>query len=67
MSTTSKRFGDWVVEIDNDNVAHLVPADDVNYHYMHDCPCQPELVDGVYVHNSFDGREAFETGRRKPS
>lgn len=32
-----------------------------------ECWCQPREVDGVLVHNSADGREAFETGERRPS
>ena len=67
MSAIPKRFGDWVVEIDDDNVPHTVPVADFFDHYFSDCPCRPEHHDGICVHNSFDGREAFETGRRQPS
>lgn len=31
------------------------------------CSCNPRLDEGLIVHNSWDGREAFETGERKVS
>ena len=50
---------------------HIVPHDDLREHItcsVRTCWCRPvENDDGVIVHNSMDGREAFETGERKPS
>ena len=48
---------------------HVVPVDDLKNHRYDDCPCDPEIdtEDEVVVHHSFDGREEFEEGGRKPS
>lgn len=46
---------------------HVIPDDE--YHDPDQCRCEPE-VDELYkvvIHNSFDGREQFEEGIRKPS
>lgn len=52
------------------SVSHVIPADDLYDHELSEqCWCQPELDDEEFVatHHSFDNREAFEEGRRKPS
>lgn len=47
---------------------HCYPVGDLREHEISEkCWCRPEWVDGVIVHNSMDGREAFESGERKPS
>jgi hypothetical protein len=50
---------------------HVMPENDLREHVMSaDCWCHPavdEEYENVLVHNSMDGREAFETGERKPS
>lgn len=54
---------------------HVVPKDDLKEHvhpfedvYVDTCPCSPVIdEDGIIVHKSFDGREAFENGTRKVS
>lgn len=47
---------------------HVVPIDDLREHESDGCWCRPEDdEDGFTVHNSMDGREAFENGQRKPS
>lgn len=47
---------------------NVLPVDDSGYHSPHRlCRCKPEFDSGVIVHNSFDGREPFETGERKVS
>lgn len=50
---------------------HVVPTNDLREHSSDievPCWCKPfENADGVIVHNSMDGREAFETGERRPS
>jgi hypothetical protein len=52
------------------SVSHVIPSGDLYDHEMSDdCWCQPEMddEDSVATHHSFDNREAFEEGRRKPS
>lgn len=56
---------------------HIYPLDDLKPHVIdgQPCPCNP-LVETIsrggvitgwmITHNSFDGREAYETGQRKP-
>lgn len=48
---------------------HCIPIGDTRDHMDEDCPCRPvkSLETGFWMHNSFDGREAFEEGERKPS
>lgn len=47
---------------------HVVPLEDLREHDPdRACWCKPVLDEGVIVHNAMDGREAFETGERKPS
>jgi len=48
--------------------AHVLPNNDLKDHEETGlCWCKPTYEDGVYVHNSMDGREKFETGERKLS
>ncbi len=55
----------WAFHI-GDNGVHVLPNDE--QHYETECSCRPEVnSDGLIIHNSFDGREAFENGERKPS
>jgi len=50
---------------------HLIPIGDTHDHVDENCTCSPDNDDpempNVWVHNSFDGREAFENGERQPS
>jgi len=50
---------------------HVVPLGDLREHESSkDCWCSPTQDDEwseVWVHNSMDGREKFETGERKPT
>ena len=40
---------------------HIIPVDDtVKHQESRRCWCEPKIIDGVVVHNSFDGREDFE-------
>ncbi len=58
----------WALVIRGPLSMHGVPVDDLRDHLYEDCPCKPvEHEPGFWVHNSFDGREAFEEGKRKPS
>lgn len=64
-------------ETDPDMVHHIYPTNDIREHITQKfqnhqpCWCDPELkIQGMsilLIHNSADGREAFETGERKPS
>lgn len=47
----------------------VIPEDDLKEHELSpDCWCKPEVTeDDLCVHNSADGREDFETGKRKHS
>ncbi len=56
------------LEIKGQNI-HVVPVGDLREHDdSTECWCRPEEKHPlVWVHNSMDGREAFETGERKPS
>lgn len=62
----SKRFGEWAYMTEGGEY-HMFPLADLAQHFTESCPCHPELVDGLNIHRSFDGREDFETGARKPS
>ncbi len=51
---------------------HVVPLNDLREHVTNgSCWCRPTLDDEwaepIWIHNSLDGREAFETGKRLPS
>lgn len=48
---------------------HIIPVGDLKPHDTDgsECWCLPEYdeEDDIYVHNSLDGREKYETGERK--
>lgn len=47
-------------------IPHTLPNYDLGQHYLTaDCPCCPTDDEDVIIHNSFDGREAYETEQRK--
>ena len=51
-------------------VTHIVPGEDLYPHELSaDCWCGPDLDHEFWIatHRSADGREDFESGRRKPS
>lgn len=58
----------WGVFMLSGGDIHVAPLCDIGEHVLEkDCPCCPkENGEGEYVHNSFDGREDYEEGRRKP-
>ena len=62
-----------VVSVFNDRdgfSTHVIPVDDLRSHEeCSKCHCNPNVNDGLkmIVHNSFDVRELYETGKRKPS
>lgn len=41
-------------------VPHAVPLHDHALHFSFECPCNPKEINGVIVHNAFDGREPYE-------
>lgn len=53
----------------NMTAVHVVPVNDLRVHTSSaNCWCMPvETEDDVFVHNSLDGREKYETGERKPN
>ncbi|MEI1687073.1 hypothetical protein V8P55_02165 [Acinetobacter baumannii] len=50
----------WSVHKVYDSV-QVLPDDDLKPHSFFHCECHPEYEDGIFIHNSFDGREATET------
>ncbi len=61
---------EWMV-VDAGRMQHAVPMEDTHEHFVDmACWCHPFVDDDspfVVVHNSADGREAFERGMRKMS
>jgi hypothetical protein len=52
----------------NDGEYHCVPDMDYREHVIGDCWCRSyRNPDGLIIHPSMDGREAFEAGKRKMS
>lgn len=48
---------------------HVVPVNDLREHELvPECWCKPTPDDehDIWVHHALDGREAYETGERKP-
>lgn len=45
---------------------HVYPLGDVREHVTNGdpCPCLPRTVEGVVIHNSYDGRETGEVCRQ---
>lgn len=68
-------FGlEWVMLLieddDRPREIHIVPLNDCGEHdFLHTCLCRPTQDEDntIWIHNSYDGREAFETGERKIS
>lgn len=58
----------WVLQRGVDGCLHILPLDDSAPHTdrAEKCVCRPELNgEGLIVHNAFDKREDYETGRRQ--
>lgn len=57
------------MQVDNIPRYHVYPLDDLRDHETEDhtsCWCHPTVdEDGIVVHHSMDGREAYDDGRRK--
>lgn len=59
--------GGWLVREARGEPTQVIPLDDLRPHSTDDpCWCKPFIEDGIVVHNSMDGREQYEAGR-KPS
>lgn len=53
----------WEVHRLKDDSIHVVPKEDWYKHDFHEfCSCMPVDKEGVWSHNSFDGRELVEEG-----
>lgn len=64
----------WACTHDATGDVHVHPVNDARGHILSmECWCGPTgefrvgCMRALWVHNSADEREAFETGRRKPS
>lgn len=66
-------LGGWDnIELQQDNVIakltiiHCIPRNDYRPHVLwHDCWCHPTYIEhDICMHNSMDGREAYEKGRK---
>lgn len=63
----------WCREWGGGQPIHVYPLNDLREHVTDGCVCWCQPVvdeqDGmpIVIHNSLDGREAFEIGERKPS
>lgn len=56
----------WAISDMGEDGIHIVPTDEI--HLTENCTCGATMdEDGLWVHSSFDGRESFESGARKPS
>jgi hypothetical protein len=60
----------WLAVESEPGERHVIPIGDTREHVAsHNCWCKPDLEDGdegeVWVHNSHDEREKYETGVRK--
>lgn len=63
----NRNLGGWEVKRTERGAFHLLPVNDERPHDPQNCPCCPEYDDEgqVWVHNSYDGREAYEELQRK--
>jgi hypothetical protein len=58
----------WRAQLLPNGQHHVTPiADHRNHQLSAECWCHPFDDEGVYVHNSLDGREFYERGERKAS
>lgn len=66
--TMGEGSGQWSYHTDG-FPRHVWPLDDLKPHVVDGLPCwcNPIDDDGVIRHNSMDGREDFENGKRLPS
>lgn len=59
----------WDVVPGNMMLRHVMPTDDIKCHHADSsCWCRPyvDIVDDtVLIHNSLDGREEYESGKKR--
>lgn len=64
-------LGGWAVSApDERGEFHVVPINDLEEHMDQDCKCCPVRdaeCSNLWMHNSFDKRELYETGQKKLS
>ena len=60
--------GGWrCIKSHGSGLIHVYPLDDLKGHdTVAECWCKPVNDEGIMVHNSMDGREAYEKGERRP-
>lgn len=66
MTTLTTEHIGWEISHKNNGI-HVIPLVDLKPHSEINCECQPVNDESIFVHNSFDGREAFERMDRKLS
>lgn len=68
-TSLAKQTRGWAIVFAlNDDTPHVIPVDELEQHDPENCRCCPHEEEyGVMIHQSFDGREKFESGERKPS
>lgn len=66
--------GQWTIDFQfhsGQKLYHVVPMQDTQAHTVSEtcpcCPVQDNETPTLWVHNSFDGREQYEEGWRKPN
>ena len=61
--------GKWAALVREDGERIVYPVGDLMEHDLHngaECWCKPRIEDdGIFVHNSLDGREELERGLRQ--
>ena len=63
--SASDRPNGWYAGFNRSYVRIVHPVDDLRPHNLDEpCWCRPEMIDGIMVHNSMDGREKYEVGGR---
>jgi hypothetical protein len=64
-------LGGWSVSsADERGEFHVVPVNDLEEHFDEGCKCCPvrdAVCENLWMHNSFDKRELYETGELKLS
>lgn len=61
---------DWAVFEEDNGETHVIPLNDTKEHdHCIHCACSPFIdeEENEIIHNSYDGREAFEEGFRRVS
>jgi hypothetical protein len=63
--TNPPKHAGWMPMRVNDGAWNVIPLGDLRDHEtVRPCWCRPFETDGIIVHNSMDGREFYERGRK---